>query len=87
MLLAIKSLSRRQRDPLFHFISYDTLSTRAFTKEEIHMLPPVRFRCLLAGNLLPKLELRDVLGLRASLQMSTVLYKGNILNKSLRHTR
>lgn len=87
MLLAIKSLSRRQRDPLFHFISYDTLSTRAFTKEEIHTLPPVRFRCLLAGNLLPKLELREVLGLRASLQMSTVLYKGNILNKSLRHTR
>lgn len=87
MLLAIKSLSRRQRDPLFHFISYDTMSTRAFTKEEIHTLPPVRFRCLLAGNLLPKLELRDVLGLRASLQMSTVLYKGNILNKSLRHTR
>lgn len=87
MLLAIKSLSRRQRDPLLHFISYDTFSTKAFTKEEIHTLPPVRFRCLLAGNLLPKLELLDVLGLRASLQMSTVLYKGNILNKSLRHTQ
>lgn len=57
MLLSIKSLRRRHRAPLLLFMSSLWLiSRRAFTREEIQILPPARVWFLVACNFLSKLE-------------------------------
>lgn len=57
MLLSIKRLRRRHRAPRLLFMSSLWLiSRRAFTREEIQILPPAQVWFLVACNLLSKLE-------------------------------
>lgn len=57
MLLSIKSLRRRHRAPLLLFMSsLCTISMKAFTREEIHTLPPAQVWFLVVGDLLLKFE-------------------------------